>query len=212
DDAQVRLERREGIVGDLGARAADGADEGALADVGKAEQAHVRHQLELEPQRLLLPGRAGLGPARGTLGGGGEVAVAPAAAATLGDDDALVGPRHFDERVAGLGVEHHRAERQPNFDVLARPAVAVLALAGGAGLGADDPNVLQVVQGRPARVTDQHDVATPAPIAPGGTAERKELLAPEGHAAVAAAARFHPQLTFVDEPHAPPGPAFAAAL
>ena len=65
--AEVRDERREGVVGHLGPRARDGADEGALADVGEAEQAHVGEHLELEAELLLLArlARARRGAARG---------------------------------------------------------------------------------------------------------------------------------------------------
>src|SRR5664279_5376952 len=44
-----------------------------------------------------------------------------------------------------------------------------------------------------------HHVATMAAIAARGTASRHELLPPEGHAAVAAVARLHPNFCFVNE-------------
>ena len=47
-DAEVRRERRERIVGNLGARGRHGADERALARVGQTEQPDVSEHAELE--------------------------------------------------------------------------------------------------------------------------------------------------------------------
>ena len=59
-DAELRRERRERIVGDLGPRGRNRADQRRLAGVGQAEQADVGEhaQLELHAQLLaLLAGR-----------------------------------------------------------------------------------------------------------------------------------------------------------
>ena len=44
-ETEMRRERGERIVGDLGLRARDGADERRLADVGEPEQPDVGHHL-----------------------------------------------------------------------------------------------------------------------------------------------------------------------
>ena len=49
------------------------ADERRLADVGVAEQADIGEQLELEPDRALLAGSAGLGLRRCLIPWGFEV-------------------------------------------------------------------------------------------------------------------------------------------
>ena len=48
DHAEIRNERRERIIGDLGARRADAGDERALADRRHADERSVGHELHLE--------------------------------------------------------------------------------------------------------------------------------------------------------------------
>src|SRR5262249_44367258 len=64
DDAEVRRQRRERIVGDLRARPRHRREERGLADVGVAEEARVGEELELEAEGLRLAGRSGLGRPR----------------------------------------------------------------------------------------------------------------------------------------------------
>ena len=48
DDTEVRLQRGERIVGDLGLRGRHRTDEGRLADIGKADDGDVGHELEFK--------------------------------------------------------------------------------------------------------------------------------------------------------------------
>ena len=58
DDAEVRRQRGERVVGDLRPRRGDARDQRRLAGVGEADQADVGEQLQLEPQILdLRPAR-----------------------------------------------------------------------------------------------------------------------------------------------------------
>ena len=67
DDAELRAERRERIVADLGRGVGDRVEEGRLAGVGKADQADVGEQLEPQPDPHFLarPRRSGAGAGRG---------------------------------------------------------------------------------------------------------------------------------------------------
>ena len=67
DDAELRAERREGIVADLGAGVADRVEEGRLAGVGQADEADVGEQLEAQPHPHFLARhrRSGAGAGRG---------------------------------------------------------------------------------------------------------------------------------------------------
>ena len=49
-DAEVRVQRREGIVGDLGTCIGDGRDQRRLAGIGHAQQADVGQHLQFELQ------------------------------------------------------------------------------------------------------------------------------------------------------------------
>ena len=54
DDAEIRRQRRERVVGDLRAGRRDARDQRRLAGVREADQADVGEQLQLEPQVLVL--------------------------------------------------------------------------------------------------------------------------------------------------------------
>ena len=89
DDAEVRRQRRERVVGDLRPRRGDARDQRRLAGVREADEADVGEQLQLEAQVLDLAGFARLDLARRAIGGRGEPRVAHAAASALGDEHAL---------------------------------------------------------------------------------------------------------------------------
>ena len=89
DDAEVRRQRRERVVGDLRPRRRDARDQRRLAGVREADQADVGEQLQLEPQVLVFAGLARLHLARRAVGGRREPRVAHAAAAAAGDEHAL---------------------------------------------------------------------------------------------------------------------------
>ena len=76
DDAQVRRQRRERVVGDLRPRRRDARDERGLARVGEADQADVGEQLQLEAEILHLARLARLHLARRAIGGGRKLRVA----------------------------------------------------------------------------------------------------------------------------------------
>ena len=119
-DAQVRHERRERIVGDLRLRRRDRRDERRLAGVRETDDRDVGEQLQLDGEAALLAGQARLGEARGLPGGGREVLVAPAAVASLDQQDALPGRDQVRHTLAAVRVRHDGAERQPDLDVRAR--------------------------------------------------------------------------------------------
>src|SRR5687768_12206247 len=101
----MRDQSGEGIVGDLGPRAADGADQRALADVGEAEQAYVRHHAQLEPQLAHLTGFAALELARRAIGRRRKMLVATPALAAGSDDEALAVAHELAQLFARLGIE-----------------------------------------------------------------------------------------------------------
>ena len=102
DHAEIRRQRREGIVGDLRTRRRHARDERRLAGVREADEADVGEQLQLEPQILFLARLAGLHFARRPIRRRREVRVAHAAAAAARDEDALAFGRR-DPRAAVCG-------------------------------------------------------------------------------------------------------------
>ena len=84
-DAELRFERRERIVGDLRARRRDHREQRRFSGVGNADDAAIREQPQLEPQRAAFAGLAAFGEARRLTDARGEMLIAEAAAAAFGD-------------------------------------------------------------------------------------------------------------------------------
>ena len=127
--------------------------------------------------------------------------VAEAAVAALGQHDALAELGQVGDQRFFVFVVNLRADRHLEHDVAARGAVAVLALAGHAGLGLE-MLLVAVVDQRVEAIDrlDDHVAAMPA-VAAARAAELDELLAAERHAAVAAVAGADIDLGFVEEFH-----------
>ena len=190
DRAELRRERRERVVRDLRRGIRDAAQQRRLAGVREAEQRGVADHLEaqLEVGRLAL--LAHLGGAGSLADGRREAAVAATAAAAARDHDPCAGVREIGDRHLAAGVVDLRAERHVDDRVLAVPAGLAAALAVHAALAAQVPAEAERREVAHVRVGEQHDVAAVAAVAAVGPALRHELLAPERHAAVAAASRL----------------------
>ena len=107
---EMRLERGERVVGDLGLGGRDGGDQGRLPGVGEADQGDVRHQLELHVEPALLALLPLLGEGRCPAPIGQEPCVAPPALAPLGDQEAVP----VDRQIAldgAAAVPHHGPDR-----------------------------------------------------------------------------------------------------
>jgi len=177
------------VVGDLGPGLAHHREEGGLAHIGEAHQAHVGQQLELQNHLPLLARQARLGKAGHLPGGGGEVLVAPAPVPTPGQYKA-VGLGHVADNLARLRVPHHRAAGDLDDQILPVLARAALALAVHAVGGHILALIAEVHQGGHMLVDLQNHAAAPAAVAAVGAARGHVLLPVEGHRAVAAAARL----------------------
>src|SRR5690606_34023548 len=99
------------------------------------DETGVGDQLELEVEPLLVTGQSALGKARCLTRGGREVPVATAAAAALGDEQALAGAHHVVYRAILEG--DLRTGRDADFEEFAAPAIAATALAVVAALGGE---------------------------------------------------------------------------
>ena len=190
-DSEVRDERREGIVGDLGTSRADSRDDGALAHRRHADEGGIGHELHLELDQVLEGRLALLGEGRRPAHGGDEVDVAAASDAAGGDDHALARLGEVGDLIQGglrLGVElaHDGAERHPEHEILPVLAVATGPLTVRALLGPEVVLVTVVDEGGELRVGLDDDVAAAAAVTAVGSALGHECLATERHAASAA--------------------------
>ncbi len=192
---------RERVVGDLGMRLRQPAQQRRFAGVGQPDQARVGDDLQLQRQSAaLLAGRAGLVFARRAVGGGGEELVAaPAAAAVAPRSPASPGstrsrrtwPRSRSRMMVPGGTAMTRSlpflpwqlADPPRSPLLGTPVLAVddFGEAVGAGDGADD------------------DAAAVAAVAAVRPAARHVLFAPEAAAAAAAVAAFDEEFHTIDE-------------
>ena len=89
DDAEVRDERRERVVGDLRAGGRDRGDEGRLARVRQADEGHVREELQLEGELELDALAARVGAPRRAVRGRREAGVSLPALSARGHEERL---------------------------------------------------------------------------------------------------------------------------
>jgi hypothetical protein len=136
--------------------------------------------------------------------GCGKVLVATAATAALGDDQPLVRLAEIVDQLAGLLVVKGCADGDLESDGVAVEAGAVGAHAVLAALRLVLGVIAEVDEGVMA-LRGLHDhVAATAAVAARRSAAGNELLAAEGHAAVAAVAGFDANFCFINE-HGHPG-------
>ena len=122
DHAEDRLERREGIVGDLRLRVRDASKERRLAGVRQAGERRVDDELQAELELRLVAGQARLRETRRLTCRGCESGVPAPAAPAARDDDAVVGRHEIGEQ-ATVAVEQLRPDGDAKPDVLAVCAV-----------------------------------------------------------------------------------------
>src|SRR5262245_64691313 len=104
DDAEIRVERREWVVGDLRARARDRADESRLARVRQPEQPNICEHSELELELAAVAGLARSSTARRAIGARLEVYVAQPTAPPAREQGCLIVPCEIRDDVAGFTV------------------------------------------------------------------------------------------------------------
>ncbi len=201
DDAELRVERGERIVGDLRPRVRDARKEGRLAGVGEADEPGIGDQLEAQPYPELAARPAGAEAARGLVGRGLVVEVAEPAVAAGQQDDALVRLGHVGEDGFLVVVEDFGADGHAQDDVLAVGAGALAAGAAAAVLGAEMLLVAVVDQRVEVFLRLKDDVAAPAAVAAVGTAELDEFLAAKAHRAAPAVAALQVDLALVEKFH-----------
>src|SRR5262247_3800699 len=201
DHAELGMQCRERVVGDLRLGRAHRREEGRLARVGQPDNAGVRNQLEAQPDRELLARLAGIGMARRTVGRTLEMGVAEAALTAAREHRPLTYIGEVREQGLAILLVDLRAGRHLEHDIVAARAVAVLAHAAAAVLGFEMLLVAVVDEGvEPIDRLHDH-VAALAAVAAVRPAELDEFLAPERHAAVPAVARANIYLGFIEEFH-----------
>ena len=201
DDTELRVERGEGVVGDLGFCGGDDGQEGGFTGVGQADKAGVGDQLQAQPDPAFLAHPALGGLAGGSVGGGLEVGVAEAAIAATQQGDPFAGDVEVGEQGFLVVGEDLGAEGHGDDDIAGAGAGAVGPCPVAAFRRAEMLGVAEVDQGVEVVFGDEDDVATLAAVAAVGTAELDEFFPPERGHAIPAVARAEVDLGLVEELH-----------
>src|SRR5215204_2590264 len=201
DDAEVRRERGEGVIGDLRLGGGDARDDRGLAGVRISDDADVSEQLQLQAKVFLFTGKAGLRPARRAIGRGRVARVTLSAETAPGDDDRLAffGEVRDPYPLVSALLEDLRAHGNFEREVgsgLSRPqrAFALRAVPGLEGL------LKPVVEeGIEVGARDEINAAAVTAVTAVGAAPRHELLAAEAQGALAPVSCRDVDLYFVNE-------------
>src|SRR3989441_5574879 len=204
DDAERRLERREGVVGDLGLGRRHPRDERRLAGVGEPDDADVGKELELEVKPPLRAGPSEVSAPRRPVGRGREACVAPPTPRTADGEDPLAGRGQVPEALAGVAVGDDGAEGDPEDEITAARAVTVRPLAVLAALGVVVALVVVVEERGERGIGFEPDAAAVAAVAAVGAAAGNVLLTAEADTAGPPTAAPDENTDPADD-HPPPG-------
>src|SRR6266487_6489108 len=193
DDAEVRLEGRERIVGDLGARGRDHREQCALAGIGLTEQADVGDQLEDELEASLFAFFSWLPFARRLMRRRRKVLIAAPAAATLRDEQRLALLNQLAEDFPRLGVADFGSRGDWQEHIVGRFAGHVLSLPVLPAFGPPVRVVAIIEEGGEIRVCPYEDASSNSAIPTIRTTLRHKLLTTEraGPGAAGAGADLH---------------------
>ena len=195
------MERREGVVGNLGPRLRHRCKERRFTGVRQADQPGVCDQFEAQPDGHFQAGQSCVGVVGGLIGCGLEAHVAKAAVAALGQHHTVADVDEIgQQRFAVFGVDFGTGR---NFDgaIRATSAGAVLAHAVFAVLGL--VVLLIAVIDQRVEVVDAFDVdiAALAAVAAERSAELDVFFAAECDAAVPAVTGADVDFGLVEEFH-----------
>src|SRR5271155_346806 len=198
-DAEVRLQSREGIVGNLRPRRRDARDQRGLSNIGITDQPYIGEQLEFQAEDALFAGASLFMLARGLMRGRGKARVPSTTAPAAGNHDALIGVAEVVDFVAGFGVVHNRSHRdlQQNIHAFASLAVRTFAVASAFRLVFRIET--EVHQSVVTLARFHNYVAAIAAVAPGWPTPRNILLPAKSKTAVASVPSLHPNCGFIDK-------------
>ena len=203
DHTEMRMERGERIVGHLGPRRRNRADEGRLAGVRQTHQSHIGEQPELEIEIAALSRLPGGGLTRRPVGAALEARVAEAVVAAPRHHQLVLGRQQLADDLSGIRLDRHRTDRHANAQIGPAAPRALLPAPVLAALGAIQTLIAEVHQRVQVGVGDEQHIPTVPTVAAIGATLGNVLLAPEAQTAVAAAPGLDAYRRLVDEFHDP---------
>ena len=169
DDTQGRLQRCEGIVGDLRTGTGEGGEERRLTGIGKADETDICQKFQLEDDRHLLHGLSRLCIARCLVSGGAELKVAKATAAALEKNHLLTVVGDVTDILARFRIVDDGATGNIDVDILTVGAVAFITTTIATMFGEDMPLVFQMEEGPVVMVAAQDHAAAMPTVTTVGT-------------------------------------------
>src|ERR1700730_18868285 len=134
NDAELRLQGRERVVGDFRPGMGDRHEQGRFAGIGQPDETGVGDQLQAQPDPSLVARPAGIGAARRAIGRALEMRIAETAVAASQKDAPLAGAGQVGEHYPIILIHDLRAYRYAQYEILAARAGAVAPSAGTAVL------------------------------------------------------------------------------
>ena len=176
DDAEVRVQRGERIVGDLRLGRRDRRDQAGLARRGEADEGDVCDDLQFE-EDVAFPAGGTEQRESGRLAlGRCQSRVAETALSARGDHEPHARLVQVDELVA-VGILHHGSHRNQEHEFWPIAAVAVVPHARAPLVGLAVRSTVEAQERRGLRVAHEDDISAVAAVAAVGTGKRLELLA-----------------------------------
>jgi len=169
-DAEVWHQGGEGEVPDGGSARGYGADEGAFAHAGEADDSDVGDEFELHADSDEDCGFSGLSVSWGPFGGGSKEGVSFATSAAGSDSDSAAWLGQVCQQFSGFVNEDEGSRGDGEYAIFARASAHLLMAAFGARFGFKDSEVAVVYEGIFMGVSDDPDVAAFAAIAAVGAA------------------------------------------
>ena len=201
DDAKIGYERCEGVVGDLGASGGQHSDQGALARIGQADDAHLSQELQFQLEWPFLPIPA-LGEfLRSTVAIAEVVGIAQTAATAERHGQPFTRIRQIPQQNSGGEMTHLRPARHLDHEITPRGARALVRTAAPSIIRSEQSFVLEVEQGLKVAVRLQHHRSAMATISAGGSTGRHIFLASKRGDAISAAPPAHRDPCLIDELH-----------
>jgi hypothetical protein len=187
-NAELRIERREWIIGDLRLGGADCSKERRLPGVRQSDDTGIGDEFEPQTNGVLLTRETGIGATGRAIGRSLEVRVTEAAVAAARQHDALAYFGEISKQRLAVFVVDLRADRHLEHRIGAVGAVPILAHAGPAVLGGEVLLIAVVDERIEAIDRIGDDLSAFAAITAVRTAELNEFFPTERHAAVPAVA------------------------
>ena len=198
---QIGVQRGERVIRNARTSVRNGCDEGRLARIGHAQQAHIGQHLQFQFEIFLLAGPARCFLAWSAVNGTLETQVAETPVTALGDGDDFARLEQLEQHFARFSVRDDGAHRHFQRDVITRGTEHIGAHAVLTALGIVAARETKVHQGIEVGVCDREHMSAAPPVAAIGTAELFVLFMPKRDAARPAVSSRDIDIGFVNELH-----------